>query len=150
MHTYAMTKSFILICSAQGGIRRFSAVWGSFLIWNIDSEWNDLINFFVSWCSVVELFICRNHKNRAFNSATTASNKYTCACMCCGWNITEALDDFTLLQNSCKWLKTSWSFSNSACAWSTKLDAWTHNRDTQYIHVAVHLYGLSAAYVCNR
>ena len=35
----------------------------------VDSEWNDIINFIVS-CSVVELFICRHHKNSAFNGLT--------------------------------------------------------------------------------
>ena len=35
----------------------------------VDSEWIGIINFAVS-CSVAELFICRNHKNPAFNDPT--------------------------------------------------------------------------------
>ena len=69
----------------------------------VNSEWNDVINFIVS-CSVVDLFIHRNHKNPAFNILTLFStniNVIVFADFASGW-------------------KKCWSTSDSVCAWSTK------------------------------
>ena len=63
--------------NAKSIIRGFSPILGIFKQYEIlislecavDYEWNDVINFIVS-CSVVELFIHRNHKKTAFNALT--------------------------------------------------------------------------------
>ena len=63
-------------------IRAFSPISGIFEQYEIlislecavDSERNDVIIFVIS-CSVAEIFLCKNHKNPAFNSLTV-THKY--------------------------------------------------------------------------
>ena len=65
----------------EGEIRGFSPILGIFEQYEIlislecavDSERNDVIIFVIS-CSIAEIFLCKNHKNPAFNSLTVTHN----------------------------------------------------------------------------
>ena len=107
----ATTKLFVLFCSAQlvslliliilSTTQRMAKFWWNakvynkgifvnsgcfFLIWNycFDFEWSDVINFVVS-CSVVELFIRREHKKSSFQWLNTPQT--TLLLKNCSWQI---------------------------------------------------------------
>ena len=110
----------------------------------VDSKWNDVIDFIVL-CSVVELIICRNHNNPAFNNSLTL-HKTTLlqlffSTMCCGaWSTFEVLD-FVLIIKIFKWLRKCWSTSDNAVLEALKLNAWTHDWGwIQFIHMLFYDY----------
>ena len=86
---HATTKLFVLFCSAQdieSTDINCLVFWahcknGNFW-WNgkcaVDSERNDVIIFVIP-CSVAEIFLCKNHKNSAFNNS---QHKYLDNCTC--------------------------------------------------------------------
>ena len=67
--------------NAKSIIRGFSPILGTFSQYEImlslecavDSEWNDILKFIVS----SELFICKSHKNQAFNMISIVSQLHT-------------------------------------------------------------------------
>ena len=114
---HAMTKLFVLFCSAQDGesvdmtslvfwahckkhkisTNIKSIIWNKGIITNfgyfswykklislkcvhvVDTEWNKEITLIVLY-SVVEIFICRNHKNLAFDGLDVIPHKQTTVC----------------------------------------------------------------------
>ena len=74
-----------------------------------DSEWNDVINLIVP-CSDVELFILDTCISQELTTTTMFS--FTC---------------IVVFGAFCNWWKSAEAHYDSACAWSTKLGAWTHD-----------------------
>ena len=137
-------------------MRRFSLIWvicnnEIFLEYAVDwlNKWSDVINFVVS-CLVVELFICRNHKNPVFLMAyhhTLFSTVFVIKILscCCAWSIlqvVESLIELVHMLDSCDLLTWEWWLAiskysgpsivrtplvaaNSSGVWIIKIIWWT-------------------------
>ena len=128
------------------GIREFTLIF--FLLWNIecaiDSEWNDTISLYhVQLLSYSFVEIPKVQLLTPLQLCFQKNLIYMCWCGR-AQNVIEALD-FTLLQNSCKWLEKAEALLTVFVlgALNSVLEPMTGIH--HYTHVAVHLYGLSAS-----